>query len=190
MPLGAVGVAECALEGSFGAGPTSRRRPEYVAEMKAPRIRKATDRDVAALARLRYEFTLEDGPISSPRPGFSATFEEIVGSGLKHGRWTVWVAEIAGEIVSHAFIGLVDKIPRPTPEPRWIGYLTNVYTTPTFRGLGLGGRVLEAAKTWAAEQDVELLIVWPSDESVAFYHRHGFVGDEEPLVWMNRNASG
>ena len=158
--------------------------------MEAPRIRQATDRDVAALARLRYEFTLEDGPIASPRPDFSTAFEEIVGSGLKDGRWSVWVAEIAGEIVSHVFIGLVDKIPRPTPEPRWLGYLTNVYTTPAFRSLGLGGGVLEAAKSWVGEQDIELLIVWPSDGSVGFYRRHGFVGVEEPLVWVNPNAPG
>ncbi|MBA3566230.1 MAG: GNAT family N-acetyltransferase [Actinobacteria bacterium] len=93
-------------------------------------------------------------------------------------------------MVSHAFIGLVDKIPRPTPEQRWIGYLTNVYTRPAFRSLGLGGLVLESVKTWASEEDVELLIVWPSERSVGFYRRHGFVGDAEPLVWMSPNASG
>ncbi len=66
----------------------------------------------------------------------------------------------------------------------------NPPTTPAFRSLGLGGGVLEAAKSWAGEQDIELLIVWPSDGSVGFYRRHGFVGVEEPLVWMNPNASG
>ncbi|MBA2424266.1 MAG: GNAT family N-acetyltransferase [Actinobacteria bacterium] len=158
--------------------------------MAEPVIRRATEGDVATLSRLRREFTLEDRPIPSPREDFDAAFEEIVATGLNDGRWTVWVADVDGEIVSHAFIGLVDKIPRPTPEQRWIGYLTNVYTRPAFRSLGLGGLVLESVKTWASEEDVELLIVWPSERSVGFYRRHGFVGDAEPLVWMSPNASG
>lgn len=158
--------------------------------MNEPVIRKATEHDVATLARLRREFTLEGGPIPSPREDFDAAFEEIVAMGLSDGRWTVWVADIDGEIVSHAFIGLVDKIPRPTHEHRWIGYLTNVYSRPAFRGRGLGGLVLESVKTWASEEDVELLVVWPSEGSVGFYHRHGFVGNADPLVWMGPNAPG
>ena len=158
--------------------------------MNEPFIRRATERDVATLARLRREFTLEDGPIPSPREDFDAAFEEIVRTGLNDGRWTVWVADVDGEIVSHAFIGLVDKIPRPTPGQRWLGYLTNVYTKPAFRSRGLGGLVLEAAKDWALDENIELLVVWPSEESASFYHRHGFAGEDEPLVWMSPNASG
>lgn len=153
-------------------------------------IRRATSRDIPVLARLRREFTLEDGPISSPREDFDAAFASIVSTGLGEGRWTVWVAEHEGEIVAHAFVGLIDKIPRPLPtSSRWLGYLTNMYTKPAFRSRGLGGRVLEAAKEWAKDDDVELLVVWPSDESVSFYRRHGFVGEREPLVWLNPSAS-
>lgn len=105
-----------------------------VSNVDDPVIRRATNRDVPALARLRAEFTLEDGPISSPREDFDAAFASIVSTGL-------------------------------------------------------GGRVLEAAKDWAKDEDVELLVVWPSDESVSFYRRHGFVGEREPLVWLNQSAS-
>ena len=64
--------------------------------------RRATERDVATLARLRREFTLENGPIPSPREDFDSAFEKIVSSGLNDGRWTVWIADVEGEIVSHA----------------------------------------------------------------------------------------
>jgi len=136
--------------------------------MAEPVIRKATSQDLSALARLRREFTLEDGPIASPREDFAPAFLEVVGGGLNDGSWVVWVADVNGEIVSHAFVGLVDKIPRPTPGHRWLGYLTNVYTAPAHRNRGLGGRVLEATKEWAREEDVELLVVWPSEERVSF----------------------
>ncbi|MBA3376851.1 MAG: GNAT family N-acetyltransferase [Actinobacteria bacterium] len=158
--------------------------------MEEPVIRKATERDVATLARLRREFTLEDGPISCPLEDFDHAFDEIVGRGLSDGRWTVWVADVEGEIVSHAFIGLIDKIPRPSRQHRWLGYLTNVYTKPAFRDRGLGGRVLDAATAWARDENIELLVVWPSEESVGFYRRHGFAGEGEPLVWMSPNAPG
>ena len=161
-----------------------------VPDMGEPVIRRATSRDLSALARLRCEFTLEDGPIASPREDFGFAFSEVVGRGLSDGRWVVWVADVDGEIVSHAFVGLVDKIPRPTPGHRWLGYLTNVYTTPAHRNRGLGGRVLEATKTWAEGEDVELLVVWPSEESVSFYHRHGFADDRETMVWTSATASG
>jgi len=159
--------------------------------MGEPEIRRATSRDLSALARLRCEFTLEDGPIAAPREDFDSAFLEIVGNGLNDGGWVVWVAEVNGEIVSHAFVGLVDKIPRPTAGHRWLGYLTNVYTVRKHRNRGLGGRVLEATKEWAREEDVELLVVWPSAESVSFYRQHGFGGDGEPLlVWMSATAYG
>jgi len=58
--------------------------------------------------------------------------------------------------------------------------VTNVYTAPGHRNRGFGGRVLEATKNWAGEEDVELLVVWPSEESVSFYRQHGFGGDGEP----------
>jgi hypothetical protein len=35
------------------------------------------------------------------------------------------------------------------------------------------------------EADAELVIVWPSEESIAFYNRHGFraASSDEPLIW-------
>ncbi len=156
--------------------------------MEQPVIRKGTIGDLRVLTRLRREFTLEDGPIAAPREDYDAAFAEIVGTGLNDRRWVVWLAELDGEVVSHAFIGVIDKIPRPMPGHRWLGYLTNVYTRPAFRSRGLGGLVLDAAKNWAREQNVELLVVWPSEESVSFYRRHGFVGEDEPLVWTSPGA--
>jgi GNAT superfamily N-acetyltransferase len=152
-------------------------------------VRQATLAEIPELARLRREFTLEDGPIAAPREDFDDAFAAIVADGLHDGRWTIWLAEIDGDVVSHAFVGLIEKIPRPAPGPRWLGYLTNVYTAPAHRGYGIGGRVLEATKTWAAENDVELLVVWLSDQSVSCYERHGFPPSHQPLVWLNREAA-
>jgi GNAT superfamily N-acetyltransferase len=63
-----------------------------------------------------------------------------------------------------------------------------VYTRPSHRGQRLGGRILDAVTRWAEASGIELLIVWPSEESIDFYRRHGFASSDEPLVWTNPPA--
>jgi GNAT superfamily N-acetyltransferase len=152
-------------------------------------VRRGTVAGVPALAELRRAFTFEDDQEARPlRDDFDEAFTQIVFDGLATGRWVVWLAEVDGEIVSHAFVAVVEKIPRPVAGFNAIGYLTNVYTRPALRGRGLGGRVLAAVTQWACDTRVELLVVWPSEESVSFYGRHGFVDRGEPLAWLHPEA--
>lgn len=138
------------------------------------------------LCELRRAFTLEDyEPDALRREDYDTSFHALVSDGIESGRWKAWVAEVEGEIVSVAFVAVIEKIPRPVEQLRWIGYLTNVYTTPAERGRGLGGRVLEAVTAWACDAGVELLVVWPSDASVGHYERHGFADRGEPHVWVH-----
>ncbi len=124
-------------------------------------IRSATATDVPALAELRRAIAFEDPePASELRDDFDHAFDEIVTAGIASGRWTVWVAEAEGKIVCHAYVGLIEKIPLPTRENRWIGYVTNVYTRPEHRGRGVGAALLDRVTSWAAERDVELLVVF------------------------------
>ena len=50
-----------------------------------------------------------------------------------------------------------------------LGYVTNVYTRPAYRGRGIGTRLMSHVLQWAREHDLESLIVWPSETSVRFY---------------------
>jgi GNAT superfamily N-acetyltransferase len=149
-------------------------------------VRRGTVADVPALAGLRRSWTFEEG--EAGRPGgddFEEAFAAVVADGIESGRWVVWLAEVGGEIASHAFVCVVDRIPRPVEQLPTIGYLTNVYTRAEHRGGGLGSRVLEAVTTWARGAGIELLFVWPSEESIPFYERHGFGRRGEPLVWLH-----
>ncbi len=148
-------------------------------------IRQAMPADVSELADLRRDFTFEDHPTSEPRADFEAAFRDVVGGGLRDGSWVVWVAESEGQIVAHAFVAVVDKVPRPIQESRQIGYLTNVYTRPAHRNRGVGAKLLAATTNWARQRGIELLIVWPSERSTPLYGRHGFAALREPLVWTN-----
>jgi GNAT superfamily N-acetyltransferase len=151
-------------------------------------IRQATLDDVPELAKLRREFTFEDPPVGGTRADFEAAFREIVGGGLQDGSWVVWVAESEGRIVGHVFVAVVEKVPRPIETLRRIGYVTNVYTRPDHRGRGVGAKLLTATKEWARQDGIEVLIVWPSERSTTFYHRHGFDSPDVPLVWSHPDA--
>jgi N-acetylglutamate synthase-like GNAT family acetyltransferase len=86
-------------------------------------------------------------------------------------------------VVSHIYLALVDKVPRPTRANRKIGYMTNVYTRPANRGSGIGTELLNAVTAWADTNDVELIVVWPSETSTEFYARNGFAPPADLLVW-------
>jgi predicted N-acetyltransferase YhbS len=148
-------------------------------------IRQAHHGDIEQLVELRSEFTAEDfgGEVTADHAKYERECRAFLREAIEGDRWHVWVAETGGAIVSHAFVALIDKVPRPVPERTRIAYLTNVYTRPDFRRKGIGAEIIRRAQTAARKADVELMIVWPSDESERFYRREGFATPDDALVW-------
>jgi ribosomal protein S18 acetylase RimI-like enzyme len=145
-------------------------------------IRLATSGDIPQLILLRRQFAYED-EVGEERTEYEEECRSFLESATTTGRWRVWVACVGSEIVSHLFVALIDKVPRPTREHGKIAYLTNAYTLPEYRDRGIGGQLLAAAQKDAASKFVELMIVWPSDASIDFYRDHGFDSERDPLVW-------
>ena len=83
---------------------------------------------------MRREFTFEDLDNGVSRAGYDDDCRAFLLGAIAGSRWHIWVAEIDGEIVAHAFVALIDKVPRPIRENARIAYLTNVYTRPGHRG--------------------------------------------------------
>ncbi|WP_010275381.1 GNAT family N-acetyltransferase [Paenibacillus senegalensis] len=138
-------------------------------------IRQYTIEDIPQLIKMRFDFTAESKKITADlyEPFYTEClefFDEIKASG----RWRIWVAEVGGAIVSHIYVQIIDTVPRPGRRKSPWGYMTNVYTLPAYRSRGIGGRILEEINTWAKTYGLTFLTVWPSEESVEFYSRHGF----------------
>jgi predicted N-acetyltransferase YhbS len=157
-------------------------------------IRRAALADVDELIEMRRDFSFEDEASRSlaSGPEFEAECRAFLIDAISSGKWDIWVAEVGGQIASHVYVALIDKVPRPGRANRRIAYLTNVYTRPTHRAGGIGGRLVREAQEAARQSDVELMIVWPSEESSAFYRRHGFRGPAsgEPMIWESGRPSG
>jgi GNAT superfamily N-acetyltransferase len=150
--------------------------------------RLATTSDASQLAQLRWDFRLEEHPGATRND--HATFISACTKFIQHGidatSWAIWVAEENASILSHIYVQRIDKVPKPNRLHDYYGYVTNVYTCPQHRGHGIGSTLMQHMLKWAKEQDFENLIVWPSETSVNWYKRAGFVDDVEALTFEIR----
>lgn len=145
--------------------------------------RLATLDDVDELVQMRWDFSLEGKTINSVSfEEFNQICSEFLMKAIKSGDWYIWVAEVEGRLVSHMYLQLIHKVPRPgKSQDPYFGYVTNVYTRPGFRSQGIGTMIHIAMEQWSKDNNVEFLILWPSSNSVKFYSRNGFSQCEEAM---------
>ncbi|MFC3493530.1 GNAT family N-acetyltransferase [Glycomyces rhizosphaerae] len=146
-------------------------------------IRPATGADAAELARLRWEFKLEEEPVA-PEVGAQQAFLSNCEAWLRTrlaGTWKAWVAETADQIIGHVFVSVVERMPSPTGIDAPIGYLTNFFVVQQHRGRGVGASLLEAVNDHARKVPLCTMIVWPSERSDPLYRRHGYAVSDELL---------
>lgn len=147
-------------------------------------VRYAEAADVDELARLRWQFGEED-PEDNPKDGtfeeFRDRFWDFFEAALESGRWTIWVADTGDRLVGTLWVEKVDRVPRQRQRQDAWGYITNVYVEPSYRDFGIGSRLLRTAIKAARLEKLEVLIVWPSDESADFYRSEGF--EPNPMLF-------
>ena len=143
--------------------------------------RLATLAETPTLAEMRCDFRLEEsaGQANSEKSEFLQACATFMSDGIRRGDWWFWVAEEDEQLIACICISIVRKIPKPNKFVDGFGYVTNVYTRPAYRNKGIGSRLMNHVIEWGKEMDLENLIVWPSEESVAFYERAGYVPDPE-----------
>jgi len=151
-------------------------------------FRIATESDLDVLAQMRWDFRLEESP-GAPVHDWQTFLEACTAflrQGLASQRWVYWVAVYEGTIVSQIFVQRIDKVPKPNRLDDGFGYVTNVYTRPAYRGRGIGSELMARVIEWAQVQDLECLLVGPSDASVRFYERAGFHWNEDLMEYALR----
>jgi GNAT superfamily N-acetyltransferase len=137
-------------------------------------IRIAGGDDVAVLAGLRRRWNEErrEGAIDDPE--FDARFR---------GWWeaeretrTFFVATLDGSPVGMANVKHYTCMPAAgmASAGRW-GYVGNVFVLREHRDGGIGGQLMARIVEWAGEQGFEHLRLAPSERSIPFYARLGFV---------------
>jgi len=158
--------------------------------MSETTYRLAVESDALELAEMRWRWrTGEDrAPAVVSREDYVDECAAFLRQGLAEGSWVCRVAEMEGQIVSHIFLRRVRKVPKPNRLHDEIGYVTNVYTRPAYRGQGIGSALLARVVQWAKDREMDALFVWPSERAVSFYQRAGFRADNEILECQIRPA--
>ncbi len=151
-------------------------------------IRQAELKDIEQLIKMRWDFTVEYDVKGKVKESENIRFKEVCKNflldALNNQRWIIWVAEVNGEIVSHIYLELIQKVPRPGRITKPFVYMTNVYTVKKFRGNGIGSKLIAHVNNWSMDKKYEFIIVWPSEESIEFYKTNGYKNCKEPLEYV------
>lgn len=110
-------------------------------------IRLAVEKDIDQLIHMRYDFTLEYSPdIEANYELFHMECKSFLKDAIIGARWFIWIAEVDDMVVSHIYIQLIDKVPRPGRITYPFGYVTNVYTLPQYRSQGIGTKISKSTR--------------------------------------------
>jgi GNAT superfamily N-acetyltransferase len=143
-------------------------------------VRIATNDDVDALARLRFDMDREQEGATTELAAFRETFADWYA--IHGGNVTAFVADAGQEVVGTLWLVRVARTPRPSkldPEP--LGYVTFFYVDPAHRQRGVGKALLDALTSYADEESFDTLIVWPAERSGTNYRDVGFSDPPELL---------
>lgn len=159
------------------------------------RIRPMASGDHPVLAEMRYEFRAELGEPSEPHDEFVVRMRGWLDRHLLDSEpsWQGWLAldedssTDGNSPIGHVFLHLVEKVPNPMPELELIGYVTNLYVVPRYRGRGVGAALLSHATDEARARSCGSVVLWPSPRSITLYERHGY---RRPARVMELGSSG
>ncbi len=145
-----------------------------LADGRVLRVRGARTRDARLLARLLDAVAAEPQVTLLLRPGEAkaADWRRRIAEASASPRGLFLAAELAGRLAGN--LGLWPDANPASGHVAWLG----MSVAREYRGLGVGGALLEEALAWASAHGYvrAVLGVFPDNaHAIAFYERHGFV---------------
>jgi GNAT superfamily N-acetyltransferase len=151
--------------------------------MTTPLIRIASPADALALAALRRAWTAEQhGDVDDE--DYEARFLDWYER--EAGRRLSWLAEVSGGPIGMMNLAVFDRMPQPGREAATWGYLANAFVLAAHRGQGVGSLLLRALLAHADESGYVRVVLRPSQRSIPFYRRAGFIADNDLLIRHHR----
>lgn len=136
-------------------------------------LRVAGQEDVAAIARLRVEWS--DG--HNDDPAFDQRLADWIAS--EGDRRTIWLATVGTQPVGMVSLLEYRRMPRPgRPDSRW-GYVGHMFVSEAHRNQGIGTRLLAELIASAEDRSYARLVLAPSARAVPFFQRAGFVAADD-----------
>jgi GNAT superfamily N-acetyltransferase len=139
-------------------------------------IRRADSADLAAITRLRQEWTRERDPADPDPDDGTPDFDDQLADWFarESAHRLYWLAEADERPVGMVNLVIFERMPWPgRAAGRW-GYLGNAFVLAAYRDRGIGTRLLGALLGYADENGLVRVVLSPSERSVPFYQRAGF----------------
>ncbi len=147
-------------------------------------VRTAAATDVPVIAAMRRAWTEEYVGAPVDDPGFAADFAAWFDA--EADQRVTWLARVGGCDVGMLNMLIFTRMPRPRrgadDRPTEWGYVANVYVEPPHRDAGTGRRLLDAATQYAEQHGFARIVLSPSERSLPFYTRAGFVPATSLLI--------
>ena len=141
-------------------------------------VPKAQQKDIPALIQL-YESFYQFHAGLQPRYYLPARESGVYPqSVLESKTGELLVAESGGVVVGFAHVEAAETLPYPSVAPHRFGTLVDLCVREGQRGKGVGGELLSAVKSWAAEKQLEyleLMVLENNSSAVGFYEKQGFI---------------
>ena len=148
-------------------------------------IRLAEKNDFCQLAEMRWQHFVEDdityGENNITGVDKQKFIDEYISFLNYDTSYNIFVMEQEGIIISAMYVAMIRKVPKPKESDSYIAYLTNVHTLQEYRNMGKGTELLTYIRNYLKEKKCELIIVWPSDNSVDRYARNGFASENDVM---------
>ena len=106
---------------------------------------------------------------------YAKTARQYFSETLANGSYISAVAELDGKLVSANGLILYGKPPSITGGTGRLGFISNVYTRPAWRGKGIASTLMKMIVTYARSNDVEKLHLGATDLGKSIYERVGFI---------------
>ncbi|WP_307868589.1 GNAT family N-acetyltransferase [Umezawaea beigongshangensis] len=148
-------------------------RRSRIGGMTRIEVRPARAAEFAAVAGLRWRWVAEhDG---APGAGREEFVREFARWARENATTHPCLVLVDGEgVIGMGFLAVTARVPAPGALSRVCGDVQCVYVVPEARDGGLGGVLVEALLSLAAELGLERVTVHSSGRAVPLYRRHGF----------------
>ena len=139
-------------------------------------IRKATLNDIELLIRLRMDYLREDrGQLSEDEEiAIKNQLSVYLPKHIKDNTFIGIIAEIKGEVVSTAYLAIIEKPANPSFITGIEGVLQNVLTYPKYRRKGIATKVINEIIQEAKNAGVSHIALSATSEGKHLYEKMGF----------------
>lgn len=142
-------------------------------------LRRATAKDIPALCEMRKRQLVDEGlrPDTHIDDELRAYFE----TSLANDTLAEWVYEDEGVIVATAAMAFMPFPPTFSNPIGTRAYVTNMYTAPSHRGMGIATRMLPLLIDEAKQRGIRKVLLHASQMGRPLYERQGFKPNDS---WM------